>query len=158
MLSLEDFLRTHGKAAERIARGDDEIFTESLVLRFVDYVTAFNGTGDIKAYVLMRMRYAVLKILYNRRKFEQRFGAPLVVDPVANEPVDTAESDTVIALRSALKQLPEDVQAVLTLWSNGYTQQEISAELGVCIRSVRQRLKSGLIQVSRELGNEISFD
>ena len=136
MLSLEEFLRTHGKAAERIARGDDDLFSDSLVVKFQSYVDAFNGTGDPKAYVLMRMRYSVLKILYNRRKFEQRYGSPLDIEPVANESHEPQEDDRVIALRSALAKLPQELQEVLTLWSNGSTQQQISAELGVCIRSV----------------------
>lgn len=158
MLSLDEFLRTHGKAAERIARGDDEIFNESLVLKFKDYVARFNGIGDIKAYVLMRMRFTVLKLMYNRAKFERKYGAPLEYEPVAPETAEAGDSDTLIALRASLANLDPELHEVVMLWANGYTQQEISAEVAVCIRTVRHRLRSALITVSRELGNEIQFD
>lgn len=157
MLSLNEFLETHGRAANRIARGDNEVFNECLVIPFEKYVKDFDGRGDPKAYVLMKMRYAVLKYLYRRDKFESRFGAPLEVDPVATE-TEIAVDETKVALRKALDDLPQDQRQVLELWSNGYTHAQISAELAECIRSVRRKLRAGLIQVSRELGNEISFD
>lgn len=159
MLSLDDFLKTHGRAAERIARGDDEIFNESLALPFQQYVSDFNGTGDIKAYVLMRMRFSVLKILYRRDKFERKYGTPLEFDPIAPTETQDEHAERLLALRQAIDNLKEeDERQVLMLWANGYTQQQISSEVSECIRNVRRKLRSALIQISRELGHEISFE
>jgi DNA-directed RNA polymerase specialized sigma24 family protein len=151
MLSLEEFIKTHGKAAMRIA-GGDEAFNECLVLKFKEFMADFDPElcqphGTPEGYVLMRLRFAVLKFKYKEAK--QWRSQPLP-DAIGVDP-DVDNGPTFEALREAIENLPEEYEQPLALWANGYTQAQIASELDIGVPKVRARVNAAIQRLRREL-------
>jgi DNA-directed RNA polymerase specialized sigma24 family protein len=146
MLSLEQFIESHGKAAMRIAK-NDEVFNECLVLKFSEFMDAYDpAIGTPEGYVLMRLRFAVLKYTYRQAKW--RFD-PLPDDPAP--PVTEAIADMVPALQASIEKLEPDLEEVISLWAHGYTQGQISSKLGIGIPKVRARINTAIIRLREDL-------
>lgn len=145
MITLEKFIETHGRAAMRIARADD-LFNECLVLPFAEYVEAYNGEwGTVEGYILMRLRYAVLKYQYKEAAWVRKHGEPLFdVEEQVTHQVATK-------LAEAITLLDPEIQHVVELWAHGNTHAEISRELQIDMRKVRARISAGLDQLREEL-------
>lgn len=150
MLSLKEFIKTHGAAAMRIARSD-EVFNECLVLKFKEYMKSYDpSVGTPEGYVLMRLRYAVLKYLYNERQWQRKHGELLAE---ATQPVH--HPDLTTALEKAMCELDPDLLEAIEWWSNGYTHHEISQLLGIHMRKVRARINAAITVLRRELDNAL---
>lgn len=146
-MTLEDFLKDYYQAAMRIAKSD-EAFNECLVLKFSQFLKDYDGaTGDPGGYVLMRLKFAVLKYSFRERRWQQRFGSEIVVDP----PEVTEET-----VHIPLESLPDDIRQVIELWSHGWSQHDIASELGMSIRKVRACTNAGITMLRRELTDALS--
>lgn len=142
MYSLEEFLAEYGEAARRLAR-TDEALNECLVLPFDQYLEAYNGVwGQPGGYILMRLRYALLK--YRRKEYQRECKfvelATDVEAPSFNV-IDLTEFNRAFAL------VDKDMQLVLEYWAAGYSHTEINEELGIGLRKVKARLAAGLEQL-----------
>lgn len=150
MLSLEQFIESHGKAAMRIAK-NDEVFNECLVLKFREFMADYDpAIGTPEGYVMMRLRFAVLKYTYRENKWRHD---PLPDDPT--EVVDTTEPDMVPALQAAIEKLEPDLADVISLWAHGNTQGQISSKLGIGIPKVRARINTAIIRLREDLTNAL---
>ena len=149
-MTLEEFLKNYYQVAMRIAK-TDEIFNECLVLKFTEFLDAYNGMGDPGGYILMRLRYAVLKYLYQERLFQKRFGADITFDPSSR-----CEAEPVPDLEAAIDSLDPDLFLVIEMWANGYTQHDIAPGLGLSIRKVRARTNAAIEALRRELTDALS--
>lgn len=146
-MQLEEFLETHGNAAQRIA-GTDDLLHECLVLPFEDYCEAYNGVwGTLSGYILMRLRFSVLKALARERK---HFGRAVQLDV---EVVQQGQGNLIdiVGFNDAYSRVDPDMQLVLEMWVHGYSQTAISDELRIGIRKVRARMSAGFARLKDEL-------
>lgn len=152
MITLEDFIKTHGRAAMRIAATDEE-FNECLVLKFKEFLDKYDPEiGTPEGWVLLQLRYAVMKYRYREAKWLERYGTLLVDQPIPDHVEVTAE------LPKLIEELHEDQQAVIDLWAHGYTQRQISTELGVGIKKVRRRLYAAIDNLKELLADEVQAE
>jgi DNA-directed RNA polymerase specialized sigma24 family protein len=148
MITLEGFIKSHGRAAMRIAKTDEE-FNECLVLQFRHFMDKYDPEiGTPEGWVLLQLRYAVMKYRYKERLWMERHGRTIPVDTTQPKP-HTSE------LRKALNKLPKELREVIDLWAYGYTQRQISSELGVGIRKVRHRTYAAIDQLKEMLTDEV---
>jgi RNA polymerase sigma factor (sigma-70 family) len=151
LVTLQEFLDSHGPAARHIAKHDD-VFNECLVLPFDDYVEAYNPLiGTVEGYILMRLKYAAMKYRAKEAKWQQRFGEEL---PEVTQRGESHHEDPT-ALHAAMNKLEPDLQLTLEMWAHGYTQTEIADALGSSVRKVRSRIAAGIISLRKELCGEV---
>lgn len=151
MITLQQFLDSHGEASMRVAREDD-IFNECLVLQFDNYVQAYDPTiGTIEGYIMMRLKFAVMKYHAKEARHRARYREELPdVVQRSQEPVPDST-----ALDHAFIKLESDLQLTLEMWANGRTQEEIADELGIGVRKVRARISAGITALRKELTGEV---
>lgn len=66
----------------------------------------------------------------------------------------TAEKFDTIGLRNKLKNLKPDQKVIIDLaYFNGYTQEEISKEMGIPLGTVKTRMRTGIIELRKLLQN-----
>jgi DNA-directed RNA polymerase specialized sigma24 family protein len=117
---------------------------------FKQYCADYNGSwGTLEGYILMRLRYAVLKFKYKEAQWARRHGEALVDVCASNK------EECVSLLSAAFMKLEPDIQQVLELWAHGHSQASIASTLGIDLRKAKARTSAGIIQLRQELIDEI---
>lgn len=140
-------------------QSDAEDLLQEVFLQVWRQATAYNAErGSPEAWLINIARSRAIDKLRSIRRRERSF--VLTDDPAAAESPDNVEtsageSETRLAMNSALASLPEAQRRVLELaYFDGLSQTEIAARLAEPLGTVKTRMRSGILRLRGMLGTQ----